>query len=287
MAASTVAARSAAEMPVARPRPSLRSARRTRSRTASVFCVDHQRDLELVEPLAGHRQADQPAAVRRHEVDRLGRHLLGGDRQVALVLAILVVDDDDHLAARGIASMASSIGANGPDAFARPLAILMLRLSSHCLDCPAISLASSAARTTYLPTMSHSRLTRSPARAVAQVRVRPRERNDLHVELSLAEPGDRQADAVDRNRALARSDTAPAPAGNSTVSQWNSASGRIVLDRRRSRRRAPARNARRTGRRRAAAVRDSPAAALERPERRHARGLRSDVGVHLPAVDQR
>jgi hypothetical protein len=43
-----------------------------------------------------HRQADQPAAVTRHEVDRLRRDLRGGHRQVALVLAILVVDDHDH-----------------------------------------------------------------------------------------------------------------------------------------------------------------------------------------------
>ena len=73
--------------------------RRTPSRSASSSCVDHQRNLELVEPLAGHRQADQAAAVLGHEVDRLGRHLLGGHRQIAFVLAILVVDDDDHLAA--------------------------------------------------------------------------------------------------------------------------------------------------------------------------------------------
>ena len=58
----------------------------------------HQRNLELVEPLRRHRQADQAAAVPRHEVDRLRRHLLRRDRQVALVLAILIVDDDDHLA---------------------------------------------------------------------------------------------------------------------------------------------------------------------------------------------
>ena len=99
IAASTVAARSAAEMPVLVPRLRFdRHAERGFER-ASCSCVDHQRNLELVEPLAGHRQADQAAAVRRHEVDRLGRHLLGGDRQVAFVLAILVVDDDDHLAA--------------------------------------------------------------------------------------------------------------------------------------------------------------------------------------------
>ena len=36
--------------------------------------------------------------MRRHEVDRLGRDELRGDREVALVLAILVVDDDDEAA---------------------------------------------------------------------------------------------------------------------------------------------------------------------------------------------
>ena len=67
----------------------------------AVFCVDHLRQVELGEPLLGHRHADQAAAVLRHEVDRLGRDLLGRDRQVPFVLAILVVDDDDHLARRG------------------------------------------------------------------------------------------------------------------------------------------------------------------------------------------
>ena len=58
---------------------------------------DHQRDFELVEPLRRHRQADQSAAVARHEVDRVRRHFLGRDRQIAFVLPIRVVDDDDHL----------------------------------------------------------------------------------------------------------------------------------------------------------------------------------------------
>ena len=35
----------------------------------------------------------------RHEVDRLGRDVFGGHRQIAFVLAILVVNDDHHLAA--------------------------------------------------------------------------------------------------------------------------------------------------------------------------------------------
>ena len=79
-------------------RPSPRSTRRTPCRTARCSVGDHLRQVELVEPLLGHRHADQAAAVLRHEVDRLGRDLLGRDRQVAFVLAILVVDDDDHLA---------------------------------------------------------------------------------------------------------------------------------------------------------------------------------------------
>ncbi len=60
---------------------------------------DLQRDVERVEPLGGHRHADQAAALGHHEVDRRRRHLLGGDGQVALVLPILVVDDDHHPAA--------------------------------------------------------------------------------------------------------------------------------------------------------------------------------------------
>jgi hypothetical protein len=58
----------------------------------------HQRQAELVAALFGERGADQAARLLGHEVDRLGSHLLGGDHQVALVLAVLVVDDDDHLA---------------------------------------------------------------------------------------------------------------------------------------------------------------------------------------------
>ena len=51
---------------------------------------------ELVALLLGEREADEPAAVRGHEVDVLGRDALGGDAEVALVLAILVVHEDDH-----------------------------------------------------------------------------------------------------------------------------------------------------------------------------------------------
>ena len=56
----------------------------------------HQRNVEIVETLSGHRQADQAATVRRHEVDGFGRDLLGCDHQVAFVFAVFVIDDDDY-----------------------------------------------------------------------------------------------------------------------------------------------------------------------------------------------
>ena len=56
-------------------------------------------DPELVQPLAGHRGADEPAGLARHEGDVLGRDELGGDAEVALVLAVRVVDEEHELAA--------------------------------------------------------------------------------------------------------------------------------------------------------------------------------------------
>ena len=56
----------------------------------------HQLEPEIIGALLGQREADQPAAVRRHEVDRVGRCHLRGDHEVALVLAILVVDENKH-----------------------------------------------------------------------------------------------------------------------------------------------------------------------------------------------
>ena len=60
---------------------------------------DHQRQLQFVEARTLERQADDTARVADHERHLLRRHLLGRDDQVAFVLAILVVDDDDELAA--------------------------------------------------------------------------------------------------------------------------------------------------------------------------------------------
>src|SRR5690349_3479754 len=60
--------------------------------------VDHQVERQLLRPLRRERRADDPPSLARHEIDRRRGAFLGGDREIALVLAILVVDDDDHLA---------------------------------------------------------------------------------------------------------------------------------------------------------------------------------------------
>ncbi len=74
---------------------------RERGALLSLFSVpdDHQRELELVEPRALERQADHATRVADHERHLLGRHLLRRDDEVAFVLAVLVVDHDDELAA--------------------------------------------------------------------------------------------------------------------------------------------------------------------------------------------
>ncbi len=57
---------------------------------------DHARQPEPLRALLGDRHADEPAPMRRHEVDRLGGDHLRRHDQVALVLAIRIIRDDDH-----------------------------------------------------------------------------------------------------------------------------------------------------------------------------------------------
>src|SRR6266508_1216543 len=57
---------------------------------------DHHAELQLVQPLPGHRHADEAAPVCGHEVHRFRRSLLGGQDQIALVLSVLVVDDQQE-----------------------------------------------------------------------------------------------------------------------------------------------------------------------------------------------
>ena len=67
-------------------------------RWLSVFCATISGEVELAGPLGGDRRADVARGVVEEERDRLGRGELGRHDEVALVLAVLVVDDDDDLA---------------------------------------------------------------------------------------------------------------------------------------------------------------------------------------------
>jgi hypothetical protein len=60
---------------------------------------DHEPEPQLVAALGRERQADQPAPVRRHEVDRLGRDELGRHAEVALVLTVGGIAHHYHLTA--------------------------------------------------------------------------------------------------------------------------------------------------------------------------------------------
>src|ERR1700761_9026652 len=91
-----VRARSAAEMPVLTPvRASIETVNGV-SKEDSFFAAIRLRPNSSQR--RGERQADQTPPFLGHEVDRLGRDELSGHRQIALVLAVLVVTDHDHLA---------------------------------------------------------------------------------------------------------------------------------------------------------------------------------------------
>ena len=56
----------------------------------------HRREVEALGVRRGDRHADEPAAVGRQEVDLLGRHEIRGEDEIALVLAVLLVDQHGH-----------------------------------------------------------------------------------------------------------------------------------------------------------------------------------------------
>ena len=60
--------------------------------------LHHQRQIELATPVFGERQADQATSVLGHEIDVFRRAVAGSENEVAFVLAILIIHDDDHLA---------------------------------------------------------------------------------------------------------------------------------------------------------------------------------------------
>ena len=94
-----VAARSPAEMPVVvSPR------RSTETRKAGALGLGvaqhHRAEVELRRPFGGDRHADHTGRVVQEEGEGLGRGELGRHDEVALVLPVLVVDDDHDLAPR-------------------------------------------------------------------------------------------------------------------------------------------------------------------------------------------
>ena len=101
MATATVRARSWAEMPVVTPsRASIETVKAVPC--SARFSAGHRRQAQLPGALGGDRQADQAARVLGHEVDLLGRGQLGRDDDVALVLAVLGVDEDVGPALAGV-----------------------------------------------------------------------------------------------------------------------------------------------------------------------------------------
>src|SRR6266545_4969718 len=59
--------------------------------------LGHLRQAERLAALRHQGQADEPAPVRRHEIDHVGGDPLGGADQVSLVLAPLVIGHNDEL----------------------------------------------------------------------------------------------------------------------------------------------------------------------------------------------
>jgi len=71
---------------------------RHREGRAMTPCVplDHQGQIERLQPVRRHRHAHPAARVGLHKVDRLGRDALRRHHEVALVFTVLVIHHDHH-----------------------------------------------------------------------------------------------------------------------------------------------------------------------------------------------
>ena len=56
------------------------------------------RQLELLAAVNGEGHAEHSTPILKHEIDFLGSYELGGGYEVALVLTILIINDNDELA---------------------------------------------------------------------------------------------------------------------------------------------------------------------------------------------
>ena len=179
-----VCARSAAEMPVVTPsRASIETVKAV-PRRASLRCVIGGRPSSSQRSSVRQRQIEA-ARVRRHEVDDLGRRELGGDDEVALVLAVGVVDDDDEPAVADVLDRRLDRGerasSRGSRSRLQPSAEQALDVLREHVDLEVDRVA------------GRERAERGDGERVRDERDR---------EAVLVEAGDRERDAVDCDRAL-------------------------------------------------------------------------------------
>ena len=224
-----VRARSAALMPVVMPsRASTETVNAVSNGDSFLAAISSQ--AELVAALRRQREADQPAPLLGHEVDRLGRRELGGERQVALVLAVLVVADDDH----------------------PPGADLLQRLFDASRT--AVGAHRATSFSTYLASTSTSRLTRRPGSGRRRASCARASRGSATRRTTRRRSRTPSARRRPPRSSLSPPCSAAVPAGRRTLRPARSRRPR-PRGRSRRRRRGPARSARRAGRSRAAAAR--------------------------------
>src|SRR5262249_5244144 len=101
--------------------------------------------MEIVAAFFGERQTDQAAGVARHEVDDFRRDLLRRANNIAFVLAILVVNDDDHAAVANVR-----------------YGLVNSRKSHVIVPLGGLCYLKASNLSTYFPITSTSRLTLSP-----------------------------------------------------------------------------------------------------------------------------
>ena len=190
--------------------------------------LDHQRETELVAALPRQRHADDARRVAHEERDPLGRRVLRRHDQVALVLAVLVVDDDHDLAA-----------ADGGDRVLDGGEERASLCHDSVLGAFGIGAWASSRRSTYFAITSTSRFTRAPAPLCPSVVTAAVWGITATVNPSSSRLDDGEADAVDGDRALL-DDVAE------EVGRHATRAGRAPARRsRRRRRRGPARGGRR------------------------------------------
>ena len=189
-----VCARSAALMPVVTPsRASMVTVNGVA--WAVSFCSDMSSRPSSSQRSGVSARQIQPRAWRGHEVDGVGRHELGGHHEVALVLAVLVVDDDDHLAGGDVLERLL-------DAWRTDVVAARLGSPPRASGPRPMRGAPPTSFSTYLARMSTSRLTGVPGAAVAEVGALERLGDERDVEGRLVDARHGERDAVHRDRAL-------------------------------------------------------------------------------------